>query len=317
MEEKVAGQPLEDIAGGRHEQAAADGGKRVKLLEAAPDASLTFLRSHVPGVEIADHPQILLRVRIVHPPLLLELVPHGSAPPGGGHVEEGHGRLDLLQEGQGLVEKLLVVAVQPEHRAGLYCDAMAMQVGHGFLVSSHLIKAFALGAHYLYPSARMVIDIGGQDTKVIALTGDGSFENFAINDRCAAGTGRFLEVMAHSFEIEIGEFGSFALMAGNLIKINSMCTVFAESEVISLLAKGEDPRSIALGIHQSIVERIEPMVNRVGAREPILFAGGGALNPCLANLLRKRLGSNLIIPENPQIVGALGAALHGSKEYGC
>jgi (R)-2-hydroxyacyl-CoA dehydratese activating ATPase len=176
------------------------------------------------------------------------------------------------------------------------------------------IKAFALGAHYLHPRARMVIDIGGQDTKIIALDGDGSFENFIINDRCAAGTGRFLEVMANSFEIEIGEFGSFALKASTLIKINSMCTVFAESEVISLLAKGEDPASIALGIHQSIVERIEPMIKRVGVSEPILFAGGGALNPCLVNLLGKRLGSNLIVPENPQIVGALGAALHRSKE---
>jgi predicted CoA-substrate-specific enzyme activase len=189
---------------------------------------------------------------------------------------------------------------------------------HGDLAGRTIteIKAFALGAHYLHPHARMVIDIGGQDTKVIALTGDGSFENFAINDRCAAGTGRFLEVMAHSFEIEVAEFGSFALLARNFIKINSMCTVFAESEVISLLAKGEDPKSIAFGIHQSIVERIEPMINRVGLRQPVLFAGGGALNPCLVKLLGERLGCNLIVPENPQIVGALGAAMHASREAG-
>jgi predicted CoA-substrate-specific enzyme activase len=201
-------------------------------------------------------------------------------------------------------------------RADIVATGYGRHTAQGDLAEQTIteIKAFALGAHYLHSSARMVIDIGGQDTKVIALDGDGSFENFIINDRCAAGTGRFLEVMAHSFEIEIGEFGNFALMAATLIKINSMCTVFAESEVISLLAKGVDPRSIALGIHQSIVERIEPMINRIGAREPILFAGGGALNPCLANLLGKRVGSNLIVPENPQIIGALGAALHRSKE---
>ncbi|MEW5801127.1 MAG: acyl-CoA dehydratase activase [bacterium] len=189
------------------------------------------------------------------------------------------------------------------------------RMAHGNLAGRTIteIKAFALGAHYLHPQARMVIDIGGQDTKVIALAGNGSFEDFAINDRCAAGTGKFLEVMAHSFEIEIAEFGSFALMAKSFIKINSMCTVFAESEVISLLAKGEDPHTIALGIHQSIVERIEPMVNRVGLRHPILFAGGGALNPCLAMLLGKKLGRKLIVPENPQMVGALGAAVHASR----
>jgi len=206
--------------------------------------------------------------------------------------------------------------LKEECRADIVATGYGRHTAQGDLAERTIteIKAFALGAHYMHPRARMVIDIGGQDTKIIALDGDGSFENFIINDRCAAGTGRFLEVMANSFEIGIGEFGSFALMSGNSIKINSMCTVFAESEVISLLAKGEDPRSIALGIHQSVVERIEPMVNRVGAREPILFAGGGALNPCLANLLGKRLGSNLIVPENPQIIGALGAALHGNKE---
>lgn len=176
------------------------------------------------------------------------------------------------------------------------------------------IKAFALGAHYLYPDVRMVIDIGGQDTKVIALDGNGSFDNFGINDRCAAGTGRFLEIMAHSFEIDIGQFGAFALTAGGLIKVTSMCTVFAESEVISLLAKGEDPQSIALGVHQSVVERIETMINRLGRRRPILFAGGGALNPCLVKLLEDRLGGNLIVPENPQIIGALGAAVYALKQ---
>ena len=178
------------------------------------------------------------------------------------------------------------------------------------------IKAFALGVHYLYPQAKMVLDVGGQDTKVIVLSGAGAFDNFEINDRCAAGTGKFLEVMAHSFEVDINEFGHFALYADQAIKINSMCTVFAESEVVSLLTKGENPRSIALGIHQSIVNRIYTMINHVSLRQPIVFAGGGALNPCLIKLLEKKLEIKLIVPENPQILGALGAAIYASRKSG-
>lgn len=169
------------------------------------------------------------------------------------------------------------------------------------------IKAYAIGAHYLFPSCRTIIDIGGQDTKVIKIR-DGNVIDFEMNDRCAAGTGKFLEVMAHTLGYTIDEFGKNALKGTNSIPINSMCTVFAESEVISLIARGENKINIALSLHHSIVNRLLPMVSRINPENDIVFAGGVAKNPCMVELLRKKLG-NILIPEEPQIIGALGAAI--------
>ena len=169
------------------------------------------------------------------------------------------------------------------------------------------IKAYALGAHHLFPSCHTIIDIGGQDTKVIK-TKDGNVIDFEMNDRCAAGTGKFLEVMAHTLGYTIDEFGKNALKGTNSIPINSMCTVFAESEVVSLIARGENKINIALSLHHSIVNRLLPMVSRINPEDDIVFAGGVAKNPCMVELLRKRLG-NILIPEEPQIIGALGAAI--------
>lgn len=175
------------------------------------------------------------------------------------------------------------------------------------------IKAFAVGAHYELPDCRTVIDIGGQDSKVILLSDRGDVQQFEMNDRCAAGTGKFLEIMAHTLETNISGIGDLALGAAKKININSLCTVFAESEVISLIAKGEDPGAIALALHEAVVNRIAGMTQRVGLRKNVVFAGGGALNPCLQKLLSLRLGFELMVPENPQTVGALGAAIAGSE----
>jgi len=171
------------------------------------------------------------------------------------------------------------------------------------------IKAYAVGARYLYPDCRTVIDVGGQDCKAALLSEDGNVRKFEMNDRCAAGTGRFLEVMARALELSIGELGDHALSATRMTPVNSLCTVFAESEVVSLIARGEDSRTIALGLHDAIATRIAGMVRRVGPRERVVFAGGGALNACLGRLLSQKIGLELTVPEQPQIVGALGAAL--------
>ena len=172
------------------------------------------------------------------------------------------------------------------------------------------IKAYAQGAHFLYPDAKNVIDIGGQDSKAISLNANGDVLKFEMNDRCAAGTGRFLEAMARVMGMSIEEFGQYALKADGIgVKINSMCTVFAESEVISLIAKNEDGRRIALGLHEAISERIAGMARRVGLKQNIVFAGGVAKNPCITLLLSQKLGQELTVPEEPQIVGALGAAV--------
>jgi predicted CoA-substrate-specific enzyme activase len=173
------------------------------------------------------------------------------------------------------------------------------------------IKAYALGAYHLYPDVGTVLDIGGQDSKVIRVGPEGRVLRFEMNDRCAAGTGRFLENMAHALGMSVDAFGLHALEAnGQPVRISSMCTVFAESEVVSLIARGEDSHRVALGLHQAIVDRVGGMVRRVGMQERFVFAGGVAQNPCLQQLFASSLGIALSVPDNPQIVGALGAALH-------
>jgi predicted CoA-substrate-specific enzyme activase len=176
------------------------------------------------------------------------------------------------------------------------------------------IKAYAVGAYHLYGDVGTVLDIGGQDSKVIRVGPAGRVLRFEMNDRCAAGTGRFLENMAHTLGMKIEEFGPHALQAnGHPVRISSMCTVFAESEVVSLLARGEDSHRVALGLHQAIVDRVGGMIRRVGVEERFVFAGGVAYNPCLQQLFAESLEIPLTVPEEPQIVGALGAALHAAQ----
>jgi predicted CoA-substrate-specific enzyme activase len=172
------------------------------------------------------------------------------------------------------------------------------------------IQAYALGARALFPEVRTVLDIGGQDTKVIVLNDQGTVAKFEMNDRCAAGTGKFLEFMATALQVPLDAFGEFALRADQRIQISSMCTVFAESEATSLMARGESPENIAMGLHLAIVQRTVAMLKRVGMRAPLVFAGGVAHNPCVRQVLEEHLGQPLIIPDNPDMVGALGAALH-------
>ncbi|MFN2186300.1 MAG: acyl-CoA dehydratase activase [Anaerolineae bacterium] len=176
------------------------------------------------------------------------------------------------------------------------------------------IKAYGLGAYHLYPDVDTVLDIGGQDSKVIRVGPGGRVLRFEMNDRCAAGTGRFLENMAHALGMTVDEFGPHALQAGGRsVRISSMCTVFAESEVVSLIARGEDGHRVALGLHQAIVDRVGSMVRRTGVAERFVFAGGVARNRCLQQLFSEVLGVPLTVPDEPQIVGALGAALHAAQ----
>jgi (R)-2-hydroxyacyl-CoA dehydratese activating ATPase len=171
------------------------------------------------------------------------------------------------------------------------------------------IKAYARGAHALFPGCRTVLDIGGQDTKVIALNGSGRAINFEMNDRCAAGTGRFLEMVAAALGYSLPELGAGALSGKNGVQISSMCAVFAESEIIGLLTKGLRREDIALAVHRTIVTRTGSMLARVGAITPIVFAGGGARNQCLVQMIEGALKSKPLVPAQPQMLGALGAAL--------
>lgn len=171
------------------------------------------------------------------------------------------------------------------------------------------ITAFAIGAHHLYPSCRTILDIGGQDTKAISLDEKGKIRRFEMNDRCAAGTGRFLEIMAMALGLSLDEFGDKVFEEGAPEKINNMCTVFAESEVVSLTAKGVSRTALAKGIMLSVVNRSIGQMKKVGIEDDLVFVGGVALNRGVITLLQESLGKTIYIPEDPQVTGALGAAL--------
>jgi predicted CoA-substrate-specific enzyme activase len=175
------------------------------------------------------------------------------------------------------------------------------------------IKACAVGVHALFPSCGTILDVGRQDCKVVHLDGNGRVANFEMNDRCAAGTGKFLEVMAQTFDLNIEEFVGLALTASESLSINSMCTVFAESEVVSLITSGQANDKIALGLHRSIANRLSIMLSSRRAAGDIVFIGGGAKNNCLHAILEKQQKTKLQRPPNPQIVTAMGAAMLGAS----
>lgn len=177
------------------------------------------------------------------------------------------------------------------------------------------ITCHGLGAHHLFPGTGTVIDIGGQDSKVIQIDERGHMLDFSMNDKCAAGTGRFLEVMADRLELGIGELGDPLLVKGPAAPISSTCTVFAESEIISLLANDVPRDQIIHGLQRSIVNRIWSMVSNIGIVGEVTLTGGVALNQGMVALLEAKLGKRLNVPEQPQLVGALGAALLARRQF--
>jgi predicted CoA-substrate-specific enzyme activase len=176
------------------------------------------------------------------------------------------------------------------------------------------ITCHALGARRLFSEANTVIDIGGQDSKVIRLSRDGRVEDFSMNDKCAAGTGRFLEVMARSLDTKLDALGTLSALSTADVRISSTCTVFAESEVVALVAKGVPKEDIIRGLHRSVAERVFAMVTRLRAEPPYVMTGGVAKNSGVVAAIEERLGTTLLLPEEPQIVGALGAALIAARE---
>lgn len=169
------------------------------------------------------------------------------------------------------------------------------------------ITCHALGSSYWYPGNNLVIDIGGQDSKAILINEKGKVLKFVMNDKCAAGTGRFLQVMALALGLEIEQLDSLSLTEP--VNINSMCTVFAESEVVSLLAAGESKERIISGLYKSIAKRVSTMTGSMGMVKGVTFTGGVARLTAMQEMLSKELGCPVSVPVNPQIVGALGAAI--------
>lgn len=173
------------------------------------------------------------------------------------------------------------------------------------------ITCHAKGIFFLNPGIRTVLDIGGQDSKAVLLDEKGNVVNFTMNDKCAAGCGRFLEVMAKALDINLEDLGDISQSAQSTTKISSMCTVFAETEVVSSVAVGTPIPDIVNGLHESVAERSARLLNVIGYREPLGMSGGVAKNIGVVKAIETKLKTKLYVPEYPQIIGALGAALIG------
>ena len=172
------------------------------------------------------------------------------------------------------------------------------------------ISCHGRGAHYFNPAVRTILDIGGQDSKAIRLNEKGEVADFVMNDKCAAGTGRFLEMIARSLEVDVDELGSIALQSKEDIEITSMCSVFAESEVISLIANNREKTDIANGICRAVANKSYSLLKRVGLEAEFMMTGGVAKNAGVVRAVEEKLGTKLYICPEPEIVGAAGAALY-------
>lgn len=170
------------------------------------------------------------------------------------------------------------------------------------------------GVHFLVPTARTIIDIGGQDAKALKLDEKGKLLNFVMNDKCAAGTGRFLDVMARILEVDVSELGDLSAKSIKGVSISSTCTVFAESEVISHLSSDIPIEDIIAGIHESVAKRVSSLAKRVGIQKDVVMVGGVAQNSGVVRAMEKSLGMDIIVPELAQLTGALGAALYAFDE---
>jgi len=175
------------------------------------------------------------------------------------------------------------------------------------------ITCHGKGAHYLYPKTETIIDIGGQDSKVIRINKDGQVLDFLMNDKCAAGTGKFLEVMSNTLEVDISQLSSLA-EGQNGRKINNMCTVFAESEVISLMAEGAGKGEIARGLLESTANKVMVLSGRIGLVGEVFFSGGVSKIPLLRSIMDEKMKNPLIHSEDSQYIGAIGAAIVGAKK---
>jgi predicted CoA-substrate-specific enzyme activase len=170
------------------------------------------------------------------------------------------------------------------------------------------ITCHARGVYHLLPEARTIVEIGGQDSKVLVLDAKGAVRDFAMNDRCAAGTGRFLEVVADRLDTKLDLLGEIAARSKKPAAISSMCIVFAETEIIGLMSSGTPPEDIVAGVQNSIASRVAALVgSKVVA--PVAFTGGVAMVAGMDRALGKALGHDVTIPPQPQLTGALGAAL--------
>jgi len=255
---------------------------------------------------------------------------------GGCDVGSTTGKAVILRGGEVVATSLVPSTVDPEQTSRLAMDAacgevpdlggagdLAYLVGTGYgrnevpFANENIseITCHAVGAHHCDPGIRTLIDIGGQDMKAVALKEDGTVLEFAMNDKCAAGTGRFFEAMSRTFQVSLEEFSELSLRARRTVPVTSQCSVFAETEVVSLLAKRKSPADVAAGIQTSVAKRAFSLSRRVGVRPKLTVTGGCAKNQGLLKAMVKVLRLE-VAPLNvdPQLVGALGAAVLAQRK---
>ncbi|MBM6681419.1 (R)-2-hydroxyglutaryl-CoA dehydratase activase HgdC [Pseudoflavonifractor capillosus] len=240
----------------------------------------------------------------------------------------------ILADGKDIISKSLIAVgagtsgpqraiSQVLENAGMKEEDMAFTLATGYGRNSlegiadyqmSELSCHAKGASFLFPDVHTVIDIGGQDVKVLQIE-NGVMTNFVMNDKCAAGTGRFLDVMARVLEVKVEELGALGAQSTKNLAISSTCTVFAESEVISQLAQGSDKRDIINGIHHSVASRVAGLAHRVGAKELVVMTGGVAQNTGVVKALEEELGRTIHTSPLTQYNGALGAALFAYDRY--
>jgi predicted CoA-substrate-specific enzyme activase len=237
-------------------------------------------------------------------------------------AHDGLAGYSIIQTGANSTEAAEQALEEALLQAGLQREQIRMAVATGYgrisvpLADKQVteISCHGLGAHHLFPDTETVIDIGGQDSKVIRVGEGGKVLDFTMNDKCAAGTGRFLEVMASKLQVSLDDMGKLSLQASGESRISSVCTVFAESEVVSLVAQNHPKEEIIRGLHRAIVNRVWSMIKTVGVHGAVTMSGGVAKNSGVVALLEEKLGRAMHLHTEPQIIGALGAALMAKKQ---
>jgi len=233
---------------------------------------------------------------------------------------------EIIQCTPSPVRTAQLVMTEAARKAGLSgTEQLAYVVGTGYgrmkipFANENIseITCHGVGAHWLCPSVRTIIDIGGQDCKVISLNDEGRVIDFVMNDKCAAGTGRFLEAMARVLSLSLEELSNISLEASSPANITSQCSVFSESEVITLLNEGREVPDVAAGIHLAVANRLLALVKKVGQQPDLAVAGGCAKSNGLIKILTEKLNMPIIaVPQDPQIIGALGAAVLAAGKAG-
>jgi predicted CoA-substrate-specific enzyme activase len=226
----------------------------------------------------------------------------------------------IVPSGGNYVETALKVSEMAVQKAGLSRADISQTVATGYGAATvdfanrtvTDISCHAAGIHYLFPSARTVVDIGGQFSRAITIDGDGRATNFVQNEKCAGGSGKFLQVIARILHIAVEDIGALSLRSTKPVDFTTGCAVFAESEAVSRISEGATPADILAGVHKAMAAKIVNLIVRLGLAEACAVTGGGAKDAGLVRTIEAELGVNVLVPEEPQITAALGAAILGA-----